>query len=216
MKQDFTPNTIEENAQFFANMLPGGQPFAAKNIYDSNLRKLLKGFAYEGFRFQGKIYELSEEDYIPNTINLIEAWESALGIPDECFNIKPDTLPIEQRRKQVIAKLAKLHLTTEADWINLAAFFGFTIQIIRPIAGGHFDYDFDFYMYDDDKNARFTMIVRFMGMTAPENVFSCTFSIHAPDTDPSFIFDDTQLFIICLFEHAKPANVHVIYEYEFP
>lgn len=219
MKQNFIPNTIEENTQFFANMLPGGQPFEAKNIYDSNLRKLLRAFSIEGFRLQGKIYELSEEDLITvyditkssgydfakGTTNLIEAWESALGIPDECFNTKPSELSIEQRRKQVLCKFAKLNLTTEQEWINLAKLFGFDIVIIHPSDDSTFDYTFDFYMWDSEKEQRFTMIIRFLNMAAPENVFDCTFD---------FTFDDSFPFIMCLFEHAKPANVNIVYEYE--
>jgi uncharacterized protein YmfQ (DUF2313 family) len=205
MKKDFTPNTIEENTQFFAGMLPSGQPFDAKNIYNSNLRKLLRAFSTEGFRVQNKIYELSEEFDITKTVNLIEAWESLLGIPDQCFDTLPIYLTIEQRRLQVLCKFARMNLTTEKNWIDLAKLFDIDIQIIHPSDNSSFDYTFDFHMYDDRKNQRFTMIIKFLHMAAPENVFNCTFD---------FTFDDTVPFIMCLFDQARPANVHIVYEYE--
>lgn len=201
MKKDFKPNSIETNAQTIANMLPGGDLFIAKNIKDSNLRKMLISLATELTRLEETIYELSIQYDLKNTVNLIDEWERALGIPDECFS--SDGVPVALRQKQVFAKFALMNLVTEEDWKSLANLFGFTIQIIHPMNNNGFDYTFDFYFFDD-KTARYTIIIKFMGISAPEDVFDQTF-------DFTFSADNV---LICLFEHLKPANVQIKYEYE--
>lgn len=199
---DFIPNTIIENTDCLVSYLPNGKIFAAKNIEGTNLRKLYTAFSQEFYRLQDKIYEISNEDDLENTTNLIDEWESALGIPDSCFSNVGTS--IQQRRKQIVAKFAKMNITTEQDWIDLAKFFGYDIEIIHPIANSGFDYTFDFYFFDN-KTARFTMIIKFLNIPQPEDVFDCTFD---------FTFSDNNNVVICLFEHLKPANVQLIYEYE--
>jgi uncharacterized protein YmfQ (DUF2313 family) len=201
MKTNFKPNTLETNTQVLANYLPTGILYAAKNIGESKLKKMLRALAYELTREQDKLYELSYEHKLDTTTNLIQEWERALGIPDDCFNTNQ---PIEIRRKQIVAKFAKMNLLTEQDWIDLAKLFGYDIQIIHPIENNGFDYTFDFYFYTD-KELRFVMIIKFMGLAAPEDVFDCTFD---------FTFSDDTNVVICLFEHLKPANVKLIFEYE--
>jgi len=202
IKKDFTPNTVDVNTQVLANYLPTGELYLAKNIENTNLRRMLKALAQELTRVQNKQYELSVEHRLDTTTNLIDEWEKALGIPDDCFKVIGRT--IEFRRKQIVAKFAKMNLTTEQDWIDLAKYFGYDIEIIHPIENNGFDYDFDFYFLTD-KGARFTMIIRFLHMYAPEDVFDCTFD---------FKFCDDTNIVICLFEHLKPANVQLIFEYE--
>jgi uncharacterized protein YmfQ (DUF2313 family) len=201
MKTNFKPNTLETNTQVLANYLPTGILYTAKNIGESKLRKMLKALAHELTREQDKLYELSYEHKLDTTTNLIQEWERALGIPDDCFNTNQ---PIEIRRKQIVAKFAKMNLLTEQDWIDLAKLFGYDIRIIHPIEDSGFDYDLDFFFYTD-KEARFVMIIEFLHMYAPEDVFDCTFD---------FTFSDDTNVVICLFEHLKPANVKLIFEYE--
>lgn len=201
MSNTFKPKSFDVNTQTMANYLPDGELYIGKNIGDSKFRKLLKGLAHEFGRTQEKLWELSEEHNINTTVNLIEAWESALGIPDDCFT---NTVSIDQRRLQVIAKFAKMNLTTAQDWINLAKLFGYDIQIIYPENIDRFDYTFDFYFFDDI-NEKFTMIVKFLNANRPEDEFDQIFD---------FTFQDNNTNMMrCLFDHLKPAHVKVIYEY---
>lgn len=194
MKTDFKPNSIDKNTQVLANYLPSGELYRAKNIEDSNLRKMLKALSYEYTRLQEKINELVEEHYLPTTVNLLDLWEKALGIPDECFS---NMVSIEQRQLQIVAKLAKMNLTTEQDWIDLAALFGYEIKI-------------EYVTYPSDyasswKEAKFSMIVRFINFDDPQsNVFPCKFPI---------LFDGQSNMLVCLFEKCKAADTKVIYLY---
>jgi len=202
IKTDFKPNTLLQNTNALAAYLPNGQLFVAKNLEGSNLRKSLTALANEYGRYQDKIYEVSTEDDIRNTTNLISEWESALGIPDQCLT--SDTT-IQQRRKQIEAKFALMNLTTESDWIYLANFFGFTITIEHGSQASLFPMTFPILFSGSVKAAKFTMIIKFMGLRKPGNIFTMKFPI---------TFEQQTNYVLCLFEKLKPANVNIVYRWE--
>ncbi len=203
MSNNFYPNTLIENTDCLVAYLPNGRLFAAKNIDGSDLRKLFGAFGKEFGRLQNKIYEISVEDDLANTTNLIDQWESALQIPDTC--LKSANVPIAQRRKQIVAKFALMNITTEKDWIDLAWFFGFRIKIEYGISYGAFTYTFPIYFAGSVKAARFTMIITFLGMSKPRNIFTLTFPIK---------FEENSNYVMCLFSKLKPANVNIHYRWE--
>lgn len=201
---DFIENSLEVNTQSLANYMPGGELFRAKNIDNSNLRKLLKALSYEFGRAEAKLKELVDQYYIPDTYNLINEWERALSIPDICFN--PEGQTIELRRKYVIAKYALMNLTSTPDFIALADFFGFNIKILNGVEHDNFfPFTFPIYFFGSIKEAKFTMIVYFLDLDRPGNLFPLTFPI---------TFLDTANLILCLFEQLKPAPVKIIARYK--
>lgn len=204
MSNDFKPNTLIDNTDCLVAYLPNGRVFAAKNIEGTNLRKLYAAFAKEFGRLQNKIYELSVEDDLANTTNLINEWEKALQIPDTC--LKNLNVPIEQRRKQIVAKFALMNIITEEDWINLAWFFGFRIKIEYGTTAGLFTMQFPLYLAGSIRAAKFTMIITFMGIAKPRNIFTVKFPI---------VFDENTNYMICLFNKLKPANVNIHWRWEF-
>lgn len=203
MSNNFIPNTLIENTDCLVAYLPNGRLFAAKNIEEANLRKLYKALAKEFGRLQNKIYEISAEDDLANTTNLINEWEKALQIPDTC--LKSLNVPIAQRRKQIVAKFALMNITTEKDWVDLAWFFGFRIKIEYGISYGAFTYKFPLYFAGSVKAAKFTMIITFLGISKPKNIFTVKFPIQ---------FDENTNYVMCLFSKLKPANVNIHYRWE--
>lgn len=203
MNNPFLPNTLVENTDCLVAYLPDGRLFAAKNIEGSNLRKLYTAFSYEYGRLQNKIYEISFEDDLSNTVNLINEWEKALQIPDDCFS---NTTTMAQRRKQIVAKFALMNITTEQDWIDLAWFFGFRIKIEYGIQYNTFTMKFPLYFAGSNKAARFTMIITFMGISKPKNIFTMQFPI---------VFEEDMNFMLCLLKKLKPANVNIHFRWEF-
>jgi uncharacterized protein YmfQ (DUF2313 family) len=204
-QQVFIENSIEVNTESLANYLPGGELFRAKRIEGSTLRTLLRSISLELGRLEAKLQELADEYYIEDTVNLLEEWENAVGIPDDCF--KTDNQTIEWRRKQVIAKLALMNVTTPQDFVDLAAFFDIRVQILS----GHeffegFPFTFPMTFYNSAKEARFTMIVYFPDIPSPANTFPMTFPI-------LFAVDPTD-FIMCMFEKIKPAPVVLARRYQ--
>ena len=117
----FIANTPEQNAQTLADYLLDDILHQAKNIKNKNFRRFLEALAEEVTREEEKLEELVNQYYPAVTTELITEWERAVAIPDECFT-NPEKKDIEFRRLSVIAKLAKMNLTTPQDFIDLAGF----------------------------------------------------------------------------------------------
>lgn len=197
----FVANSVKTNTQTLADYLPSDPVFESKNVDSSNLRTLLGAFAEELTRVEQKVQEVADEVYIAFTSNLIQQWESFVGIPDDCFKVENKTL--EFRRKQVIAKIALMNATTTSDFVNLAAFFGVKVEISsEDEVEGEFPYTFPFQFACGLKACRFTMVVTFFDIPPPSDLFPLTFPI-------TFSENSLAAFIICMFERIKPANVQI-------
>lgn len=198
----FIANSPEVNSQTEADYLLSDELHRAKNIKTSNLKALLNAFSLELTRVEEKLQELVDEFYPPDTTNLIVEWERTLGIPDDCFKV--EGVDLEMRRKQVVAKLALMNLTTTQDFIDLAAFFDVAVTITSGSEiESVFPLTFPTQFFLNEKGAKFTMVVTFVNIEQPNNIFPLTFP---------FIFDvQTPVdLIICLFNKLKPAPVRVV------
>jgi uncharacterized protein YmfQ (DUF2313 family) len=199
----FKEKSVEEQTTSLASFMPGGRPFLAARLPSTTLRKLLYGLGEELYRVDSVINDITFEH---QTTLLIDQWESALGIPDECF---PGTGDLATRRTHVLAKLAALGIQTAQDFVDLATLFGYTIEIIPGANRGLFPFSagFPVYFFDYKATARFTMFIRMTTLTFP-NVFTYTFPL---------LFEDRSFSIIeCLLEHLRPANTDIVWEYTLP
>lgn len=193
----FTEHTRDQHANSIADYLPNGPLFRAKKLEDSQLRDLLYGLARQILIAEGKLIQTQDELDINTAEDLIEEWESQLGIPDECFLGDGD---LEERRQHVLIKLNS-SVQTEQDFVDLAAALGIPVTISSGIEFSVFPLTFPFLFFDSQKQARFTMIVDFN--VGASNEFPQTFPI---------TFDDKGTTIVrCLFDKLKPANVNIIY-----
>lgn len=190
--------TIEQHTKALADYLPNGRTFEAKHITDSNLHKLLRGFAGEFFNAQGYLC-LLEQDYFPDATEFfLDEWEQALGIPDQCLS---GGGTFEERRRDILVKLTALGVQTAEDFITLAQIYGIDIEIKNGNEASSFDYTFDINFFGDATDGRFTIVVVF---PIPEG----SFFIY----DFPIIFGDrTQFILQCLFNRLKPANCRVIF-----
>jgi uncharacterized protein YmfQ (DUF2313 family) len=177
--------------------MPGGRAFIAKGRDGSILRKFLQGVSKELFRIDEQMNLMSEDYDINAATQFIQQWESAVGIPDDCFD---GTGTIEDRRKAVLAKLAKMNLTTEQDFIDLASFFGVSLTIASGTEASVFPMTFPIILFGTAKEAKFTMVVVFD--TAIDGF---------PFTFPFVFTESANNLIQCLFNKLKPANVQIIY-----
>lgn len=193
----FERRNVEQYATSLAAYMPNGEIFASKNIQNSNFRKLLRGLAIELFRANGY---LREYDVLPDeTEKFLDEWESAVGIPDSCFSGSGD---FEERRRDILIKLSSSGIQTEQDFIALAALFGVSVEIVPGAIPGVFPMVFPIYLFDSEKEARFTIIIRFT--VEAVNRFPFTFP---------FTFGDAEIAILeCLFNKLKPANCNLIFE----
>jgi uncharacterized protein YmfQ (DUF2313 family) len=189
--------SVETQAQRLADYLPSGRLFQAGNTSGSNLRKLLTGLAHELFTADGYLADY-QNDIAPSvTTYFISEWEAALGIPDACF-LGEGTL--DERRRDVVMKLASLGVQTAQDFIDTAASFGLTVTVSSAVPYALFPMTFPILLLSE-KESRFTIVVTFA--TAASGTFPLTFPI---------VFGDSVIIILeCLFRRLRPANCDVIF-----
>ncbi len=201
-QQEFVVNDSSANTQTLANYLPNGKLFQAKNIENSVLRKVLGVFALELIRKETFIKATADHYYPFNTIDFLTEWESALSIPDDCFKV--DGVSVENRQKQIIAKLAIDNIITLQDFVSMANFFDYTITIETGFETDSFPMVFPFILSGTTEEQKFTIIVTFYNIS-PEPGFSYTFPFNFPTQSP---ID----FLKCLIKKLVPANVGVIFK----
>lgn len=195
----FERRDIEQYTDSLADYLPGGILFASRSVQNSNFRKLLRGMSGELFRANGLLKEYSEQIIPDETVKFVSEWESAVGIPDDCFL---GTGSLDERRRDVLTKLAALGVQTQQDFIDLATTFGVTITINSGIREITFPLVFPVVMFATEKVARFTIVVRFTAQAADK------FPLVFP-----FTFGTGEIAILeCLFTKIKPANCDIIFQ----
>lgn len=146
------------------------------------------------------------------TEELIDNWERAVSMPDACW---PKAGTLQERRDQVMFRLAMRRWTTAQDWHDLAEIFGLTIAITpgwyvqRPAL-----YDFWYPKHYDifPKLGRFRVYIDITndyfrgyeyGGTDPRS--GPGYAIPYGDLAPDFTAFQ------CLIERVRPANVVVIW-----
>ena len=189
-------HNTEEHADALADYMPNGRLFEAKKIGNSNYRQLLRGIAGELFTAEGYLVSLNDE-YLPDqTVLFIEEWESALGIPDDCFNADGTT---DERRTNILTKLAALGVQAAQDFIDLALVFGKIVEIssLAEEAFPPFSVPFSPSSFPD---ARFIIVV------TGENLLSS-----APPYDVPFDLIVGESVLECVFKKLKPANCGILF-----
>lgn len=193
----FQRRDIEQYTDSLAAYMPNGDLFASKNIKDSNFRKLLRGLAGELFNANGALIQYSDEIIPDRTNKFLLEWESVLGIPDDCFSGEGTN---DERRRDILVKLASLGIQTQVDYVELAAVFGVTATVRAGGDAGVFPLSFPIFFFETAEDARFTIII---DLTLPE-VNTFPYSMPLP-------FGSNDIGIIsCIFEKLKPAHCDLI------
>ncbi len=189
-------HNIEDHADALADYMPNGRLFEAKKIGNSNYRQLLKGIAGELFTAEGYLVSLNDE-YLPDqTVLFIEEWESALGIPDGCFSTDGT---IDERRTNILTKLAALGIQTAKDFEDLALVFGKVVQVtsLSEEAFPPFDVPFSPTSFPDS---------RFIIVVTGEDLLSAV-----PPYDVPFDLIVGESVLECVFKKLKPANCGILF-----
>lgn len=196
----FKRRNLDDYTDSLSAYLPGGELFIAKSVQDSNFRKLLRGLAGELFRSNGLLREYDTEIIPDQTNKFLSEWESALGIPDTCLK---GTGTNDERRRDILVKLAALGVQTDEDFEELAAQFGVTVDVSPGIDEITFPWVFPLsFWFSTNQEARYTIMVRFTVQEASR--FTYTFPI---------TFGDSLIGILeCLFTKLRPANCDIIFQ----
>jgi len=192
----FQRRNIEEYTDSLAAYLPNGELFASKSVNDSNFRKLLRGLSGELFRANGLLRDYSNEILPDTTAKFLSEWESALGIPDGCFNGEGSN---DERRRDILTKLSALGVQTEQDFIDLALIFGkvVTIKQLSNEAFPAYSVPFNLVGFPE---ARFIIIVEGVDLVGG-----------VPPYDVPFFLSVGESVLECVFKKLKPANCEVIF-----
>lgn len=176
---------LDQHSKTLSDYLPGGKLWAAKNLFNSKMYQFIRGLSSEHVRAEEYLRELQKEFIPDETLNFVEDWEKALGIPDDCFSGTGD---LEIRRRDVLIKLASLGVQTAEDFQNIAALFGVTATVVPGEDAT-----------PTPLNPKFTIVVEFISPTG----FPFTFPI---------VFGSSVISVVeCLFNKLKPANCVVIF-----
>ena len=192
--------TQTQQADILAQYLRDDNLHEAKNRDGSTLRKILIGLASEWLNFRSKINEVSNEYNPKTTTKLIEEWEQFVGIPDNCI---PVASTIEQRRLNVLLKLAGINATTEAQFKNVASILGYNIEVSNGVSTSAFPLTLPFLLISE-ASAPFTIVITLPSSIQP-NGFALTFPFTLTSQQPA-ILD-------CLFNKLKPANTQLFFRY---
>lgn len=166
----------------------------------SVLRKVLIGLAQEWIRLRDKLNEIEYEYNPEQTTQLIEEWETLVGIPDDCIS---NTGTLEQRRTNILLKLAGINATTAEQFITIAAVLGYVVTIETGVEEQTFPLTLPFYFSEPGEEA-FVFIVN-MPIEAQTDVL--------PLTLPFTLSDGVPDILDCLFNKLKPANTKVFFNF---
>ena len=192
--------TQPQQADILAQYLRDDNLHEAKNRDDSTLRKILLGLASEWLNFRNKINEVVNEYNPQKTTALIQEWEEFVGIPDDCI---PVASTIEQRRLNVLLKLAGINVTTEKQFKNVASILGYNIEVSNGVSTSTFPLTLPFLLISE-ASAPFTIVI-----TLPSSIKPSGF----PLTFPFTLTSQQPAILDCLFNKLKPANTQLFFRY---
>jgi uncharacterized protein YmfQ (DUF2313 family) len=121
----FLRRTADDYVQAFLALLPRGQ------VWARDLQRLMMGVFAGLARYwghvDGRAADLLERESDPQrTVELLPEWETAFGLPDECF---PEATTIGERQRMLVTKITWQGGQSRAYFIGLLAWLGFKVQI---------------------------------------------------------------------------------------
>jgi uncharacterized protein YmfQ (DUF2313 family) len=179
--------------------MPQGALWEAKNISGSNMQGLMYGMSRPMNMAQQVAETLSRELDINRTVDLIDDWETSVGLPDDCM---PGGTDIESRRNSVIERLRKVPTVTLAEmqsYIN-SVFPDKDIQLSPGRVSFSYEYSFEYDFMGN--NEAFVLVVEI-----PPQV---------PTFELGFEYDFTsgvdEPEIRCVLDRIIPANVILFFK----
>jgi len=215
----FSSHTLEQHTDALAAHLPSGRVFEAAVIDGSVMRLLLQGLSVAHMDLESMLVLFGRELDIANTTYLLDGWEKTVGIPDACFGIVGKT--IEERRQQVLIKLASLGVQTAADFVALGAMFGVVVTVQQGDnntqgwtgASGQENRNTIVIVYDTENGDAFFDGPPFPNPPNTQTVDGLPFHAAASVApNAGFRFGSAGIATMeCLFEQLRPANNQIVY-----
>lgn len=196
----FKERTQAQQANVLGQYLRDDNLHEAKNRDDSVLRKILLGLASEWLNFRSQLNDVVNEYNPNNTTDLIEEWEAFVGIPDSCIAVAST---LEQRRLNILLKLAGINVSTAKQFKNVAAILGYSIEVSNGVDTSTFPLTLPFLLIAEAA-APFTIVI-----TLPASLKPVGFPLTLPFT----LTAEQPEILNCLFNKLKPANTQLFFRY---
>lgn len=125
MTDQYVRRTGDDYGEAFAKLFPTGPawPQDEQTVFQRVIRALAQIFGYVDER-AGVLLQVESDPR--STFELLEEWERAFGLPDECV---AEPLSIEDRRKALLNRMTSEGGQSRAFFISVAAALGYTITI---------------------------------------------------------------------------------------
>lgn len=192
--------TQQEQARILANYLRNDKLHDAKNNKDSVLFKILMGLAIGWIDFRDNSQLIVDNYNIYNSLQLLEDWEQAVGIPDDVFNIAND---VETRRRNILLKISGSKAETSLQFENIGKILGFDIKCETGYQYCRFPLRFPI-IFTKKENLPFLIVITIDKKYQPK-----TF----PFTFPIEFKSDIAVILKLFFDKIKPANTKLIFRY---
>jgi uncharacterized protein YmfQ (DUF2313 family) len=197
----FSQITLEQQTNILAGYLRDDPLFESKNKEGEPLRKILQGLATQWLDFRNSLNKVVSEYDLTKTTDLISEWEAFVGIPDGCIK---NTGTLEQRRLNILLKLAGINATTKKQFENIAKVLGYDITVETGIDISSLPLSLPFILIDPAE-APFTIVVSLDSSLKPSGF---------PLTLPFLLGSDVPDVLNCLFNKLKPAHCKLYFRYK--
>lgn len=197
----FNEITLEQQTNILAGYLRDDPLFESKNKEGEPLRKILQGLATQWIDFRNTLNKVVHEYNPKNTTDLITEWEGLVGIPDGCIK---NTGTLEQRRLNILLKLAGINATTKKQFENIAKVLGYDIEVEAGVDTSTFPMNFPIILMSQAE-APFIIVVSLDASLKPAGFplkFPMSFTSDVPDI------------LKCLFNKLKPAHCKLYFRYK--
>lgn len=119
-----TPEKIAQYKQLLINLLPKGRLWQPKG--QPKFSALLNATAQELARIDDRVAQMRIEVDPKKTNEILDLWENAFGIPDECT---PDGQTIDERRTQLVQKMTNVGGLSKTFYEFIGLQLGFVIVV---------------------------------------------------------------------------------------
>lgn len=199
----FKTPTIDDTANELADHMPQGKLWEGKYVDGSNLRSLVYGMARPFNFVEAKIEELSIDFDIRQTTQLIEEWETSVGLPDPCIGALTDLNERRQLVEEIFTKRPSVTLAEHQALVDRNFYPPDRIVLVPGMEffGQGFEYRWPiFFTGGTTINMRFILVALFVNQGQGfEYQLEMPF-LGAPDTSR----------LRCFLERVIPANVYLL------
>jgi len=119
-------SSLQKYTSLIKNLLPQGLAWEQVRLHP-----LLAGIAGEFCRVGDRAIQLLKEIDPSQTDELFDDWEAMVGIPDECT---PEFRTQQERRDQIIQKLAVQSNLSASFYEEIGAFYGFDVTVTNHLS----------------------------------------------------------------------------------